>query len=225
MSFIHFPLVSVIVSCHNNADHIEDCIKSILEQTYTNIELILIDNGSTDGSTVLLENLSKRFGFYFEHQDFHDLRYTINKGFALAKGEYVCCFCPEDIMMLDRIEKQVDILSDNLQAGACSGNMLAINATGDVFPEQELATEKELNFQDFFCDLIKGAPVSTFLIRKSVLDVIGWYDLNIKIDDLYMWLKITHSGCTIVHSSDIYSYCRKPETTALWICAPYFTTA
>lgn len=209
---ISMPLVSIIVASYNHVNYIEACIKSICQQTYKNIELIVIDDGSSDGSDVLLERLRQKYGFSFEKKKNQGLCNTLNRGLSLIKGDYVCCFASDDIMMLDRIEKQVQVMESNSQAGACSGNMISIDAQGEVLLKQKMREKKVLTFDDIFLGKVRGAPAPTVMIRKSALDVVGGYDPEIKIEDLYMWLKITHAGYTIIHSSDLYSYYRQHGT-------------
>ncbi len=211
MSFISFPLVSVIVPCLNDADYIEECIKSILNQTYKNIELIVVDDGSTDGCDAIVRKLGIQYGFLFETQANKGLYSSINKGLSLIQGDYVCCFLPRDVMLLDRIEKQLDILESNPQAGACSGNMIAMDSDGEVLMDQLIIPSKEYTFDDVFLGNAECMPISTMMIRRSVLDVVGGYDPDVVLEDLYLWLKITHAGCTIIHSGDIYAYYRHQE--------------
>ncbi|CAM3763695.1 glycosyltransferase [Parendozoicomonas haliclonae] len=206
------PLVSVIVASYNHANFIEACIKSICQQTYKNIELVVIDDGSSDASDELIRQLSLQYGFYYERQKNQGLCNTLNKGLSLIKGDYVCCFASDDVMMLDRIEKQVQVMENNPEAGACSGNMIAINEQGEVLLKQKMREKRVLTFDDIFLGKVRGAPAPTVMIRKAALDEVGGYDPDIRIEDLYMWLKITQAGYTIVHSTDLYSYYRQHST-------------
>ena len=207
------PLVSVIVPCYNHADFIEVCVKSICRQTYGNIELIVLDDGSSDGSDKVLQELNSQYDFYYEHQENMGLCNTLNKGLSLCKGEYVCCFASDDVMMLDRIEKQVTVMQGNPQAGACSGNVISINSKGETLTKQKMIPSRELKFDDIFYKRTRGVSAPTVMISKKTLDKVGGYDPEIKIEDLYMWLKITKAGYSIIHSSDIYSYYRQHDNS------------
>ena len=78
------PLVSVIVPCYNHEKYVEKTIESIVNQTYKNIELIVIDDGSKDNSTIILEKLSRQYNFYYEHQHNIGLPATLNKMIKMA---------------------------------------------------------------------------------------------------------------------------------------------
>lgn len=83
------PLVSVVISSYNHEPYIEQTIESIVNQTYSNIEIIVFDDGSTDNSPVILDKLSKKYNFYFERQKNIGLSATLNKGLYLSKGKYL----------------------------------------------------------------------------------------------------------------------------------------
>ena len=95
------PLVSVIISCFNHQDFIHPCIESVVRQTYTNFELIVFDDGSSDNSPVILEQLSRQYGFYFQAHENIGLSKTLNKALAMAKGKYVSPLGSDDMLLLD----------------------------------------------------------------------------------------------------------------------------
>ncbi len=79
------PLVSVLIGSYNHERYIEESINSVLGQTYTNIELLVIDDGSSDGSDTLLSLLSKQQGFFYERQENAGLTATLNRALSRAK--------------------------------------------------------------------------------------------------------------------------------------------
>ena len=99
-------LVSIILPCFNASKYIDVALKSILNQNYKNIEVIVIDDGSTDNTLTILEQYSKvdsRIKL-FENSKNKGLIYTLNKAILLANGEYIARMDADDISMLDRIE-------------------------------------------------------------------------------------------------------------------------
>lgn len=204
------PLVSVLISCYNHADYVETCVSSILRQTYPNIELIAIDDGSRDGSPEILERLSKEHGFYFERQENHDLPYTLNKGASLAKGKYICPMNSDDIMFLDKTEKQVRFLEANPDVACCGGNGLVIDADGQVKPDRHnLAPYHEVTFEELFTRTGPGFVGPTGMISLEAFNAVGGYDTQIPVNDLYMWLKLAHSGYRVVGLNDVLVYYRQ----------------
>ncbi len=100
--------VSVIMSVHNGEDYLELSIESILNQTHTNIEFIIIDDGSTDGSPQIIEkykSVDKRIKYI--QQENIGLTKTLNKALMYCTGEYIARQDADDISMPDRLEKQL----------------------------------------------------------------------------------------------------------------------
>lgn len=211
------PLVSVIVPCYNHAGFVEACLQSILKQSYRNFELIILDDGSPDNSKQVIEAFLSKLPKGCEqhiHFDSHDnigLCATLNKGIALSQGKYVVTFASDDIMVLDRLEKQVAYLETNPEVGVCGGSMLGIDNDGVTLSKQKTLSACTLDFDDIFWRDNGGPPAPTAMIRKSVLDEAGEYDTNSGIEDLYMWLKITANGHKIGIISDVLAYYRSHD--------------
>lgn len=210
------PLVSVVVPCYNHAGFVEDCLRSILKQSYRNFELIILDDGSPDNSKQVIENFINKLTdspqrIYFDSHKNIGLCATLNKGIALARGEYVVTFASDDIMMLDRLEKQVAYLEANPDVGVCGGSMLGIDDNGVILSKQKTLSACTLDFDDIFWRNNGGPAAPTAMIRKSALDEAGDYDPNSGIEDLYMWLKITANGHKIGIVSDVLAYYRSHD--------------
>lgn len=101
------PRVSVILNCYNHAPYVAEAIESVLAQTFTDFELILIDNGSTDGSRALLDRYSDDRIRRFYHDRNESLSRRLNEGVAEAKGEFVAVLYSDDLMLPDKLERQV----------------------------------------------------------------------------------------------------------------------
>lgn len=112
------PLVSVIIPFYNEERFLEETIQSVLEQTYTNWEIILIDDGSADGSTALAKRHATQFPdkiFYVEHEGHTNkgLSATRNAGIAKAKGELIALLDADDIWLPQKLQKQVAFFQQN----------------------------------------------------------------------------------------------------------------
>lgn len=108
------PLVNVIMPVYNAKKYIADAITSILEQSYRNINLIIIDDGSTDGSGEICDEFAEkdnRVEIY--HQDNHGLCYARNKGLEKTRGGYICFADHDDIYLQGSIEQLVKVAQDN----------------------------------------------------------------------------------------------------------------
>jgi alpha-1,3-rhamnosyltransferase len=202
------PLVSVIISCFNHADYIQACIESVVRQTYPNIELIVFDDGSSDNSPAILKALSEEHGFFFEAQENIGLSGTLNKGLAMARGKYINPLGSDDILMLDKIEKQVNFLEQHEDFSMLGGNRLLIDEKGSIIPKQKFTAYREVDFEGVFLNLKSGPSTPTTMIRADVLREIGGYNPKNNLEDLYLWLKVTHSGHKIAILNDVLAYYR-----------------
>ena len=96
-----YPKISVIVPSFNQGDYIEETILSILEQNYPEIELIIIDGGSTDNSLEIIKKYSSLIKYYISEND-NGQAHALNKGFSLASGD-ICSYLNSDDIYLDNI--------------------------------------------------------------------------------------------------------------------------
>lgn len=104
-------LVSIIIPCYNTEKYIAEAITSALSQTYSNIEVIVVDDGSTDGSWEIIQSFGDRLkSEQIEHQGGCAAR---NRGLQLSKGKYIQFLDADDLLLSHKIEKQVPILEDN----------------------------------------------------------------------------------------------------------------
>ena len=210
------PLVSVIIPSYNHAHFVEACLQSVLKQSYRDFELIILDDGSPDDSKSVIEGFLEKLSscrqrIHFDSHSNIGLCATLNKGLSLAQGKYVVIFASDDIMMLDRLEKQVAYLEKNSEVAVCGGSMLGIDNDGVLLSKQKILPACRLDFDDVFWRGSGGLPAPTAMIRKSVIDEVGGYDPAIAIEDLYMWLKITAHGHKMSITSDVVAYYRSHD--------------
>ena len=129
-------LVSVIIASYNHEKYIQDTIKSIIGQTYQNIELIIIDDGSKDTTfekiLELKEECEKRFARVdFEKQENIGCALTISKLIKKAKGDYVYMIASDDLAKPDAIELEADFLNKNPEYGLVVGDDEIIDSEGN----------------------------------------------------------------------------------------------
>jgi len=203
------PLVSVVVSCYNHENYIKESLLSVLNQSYQNIELIVFDDGSVDNSADIIETLSKEHGFFFQGQENIGFTPTLNKAIKLCKGKYIAFLGSDDLFFEDKIEKQVQFLEDRDDIAVCGGNMVFIGAEGEILEKQKKKPYSEVDFITIFNNRKAGPPASSAMIRLDVLRKMGGYDPKIGLEDLYIWMKITHHGYKIAILDDDMIYYRK----------------
>ena len=173
MSAFNFPLVSIVMPAYNAEKFVVEAIESILNQTYTNIELLISDDKSTDNTRKLIEQFSDpRVKFY--HND-HNEGYlkTCNHLFLKCKGELITFQDADDFSEPDRIQEQVSVLNDDLSLYFCGTWYKRISVSGEVIEFVEKPTDYEsilecLKTKNGFC----GA---TLMFRREILTKIGGY--------------------------------------------------
>lgn len=211
------PLVSVVIASYNHAAYIEECIKSVLIQTYPHIELLVVDDGSTDDSVERIGRLQAEHGFDFQVQQNQGLTRTLNSAIARAKGELIVPFGSDDIMLPERLAKQVAYLADKPEVGICAGNIELIDSEGKLFPEARQRRDipfRRMDFDDVFMERKPYAPATTLMIRKEALDKVGGFDPEIRLEDLAIELKITHAGYYIDCLGEVLACHRKHKTNS-----------
>lgn len=120
------PLVSCIIPFLNSEKFLDEAIDSVLNQTHENWEIILVDDGSKDGSTEVALNYAKENPnkiFYFEHKNHQNLGSGVsrNLGIKFSKGEYIAFLDADDIWLPNKLEKQIKILEENPEVGMVFG--------------------------------------------------------------------------------------------------------
>ena len=118
------PKVSVIIASYNHEPYVEHAVRSVMEQTGVDFELIVIDDGSKDRSPKILKRLSDELGFTYVHRPNKGAVATYSEALSMARGRYVCSFSSDDIMPPDRLKKQSDFLDVHPDAVACFGQVI-----------------------------------------------------------------------------------------------------
>lgn len=188
------PLVSVIIASYNHAPYIEASIASVLAQTYGNIELLVVDDGSSDDSVERIRRLQELHGFDFRAQANQGLSRTLNESIARASGELIVSFGSDDVMLPQRLALQVAYMQGKPEVGICAGNIEEIDAEGHSRGAPRALPLRRLDFEDVFLNRKAGAPAPTLMFRREALERVGGFDPQIRLEDLYIQLKITRAG-------------------------------
>jgi alpha-1,3-rhamnosyltransferase len=191
------PLVSVVIASYNHAPYIEASIRSVFAQTYPHVELLVIDDGSTDDSVARIKALQTEHAFDFVVQKNQGLSRTLNDALARAKGSLIAPFGSDDIMMPERLALQVAHLQGKPEVGICAGNIEEIDAQGALRKAARVLPFRRLDFDDVFLNRKKGAPAPTLLFRRDALEAVGGFNPDIRLEDIYITLKITQAGYVV----------------------------
>ena len=158
------PLFSVLIANYNNGKYLMDAVESVRQQTYTNWEIILVDDGSTDNSHELYKELEQDERIHiFENDQNRGCGYTKNRCVAEAKGDWCAFLDPDDMIRKDALEIMADAISVNPQHGVFYSHMYVCDENMNVVYDNTYAYgSKEW---DQFIHYQKGIPL--YLFRKG----------------------------------------------------------
>lgn len=206
-------IISVIVPVYNTAKYIRSCVESILAQTINDFELILVDDGSVDGSEKICDEYSNKYSNVFSlHQNNQGVSSARNLGIENASGDYIVFVDSDDWVEPDYLE----ILLGNMTQGGLSVCRLEESNKSQEhgrMPTQFLSVT-EAQISAFSCNGMQGFPVTKMFDRKLLLRSHVWFDETIGIceDVLFVvqYLKYTY-GSIIFTDSALYHYRKMPN--------------
>jgi glycosyltransferase involved in cell wall biosynthesis len=189
------PLVSVICLCYNQERFVREAIESVIGQTYSNVELIVVDDASTDNSVgVIREIVSQhpKVQFLALKENVGNCK-AFNRGLALAKGYYMIDLAADDILFADRINKGVIALRD---AGPTYGVTFSdaewISESGDHLSfHSDRFPHATVPQGDIYKDLVERFFICspTVMFSRPVIESLGGYDEMLTYEDFDFWIR------------------------------------
>lgn len=192
------PLVSVICLCYNHEKYVERAIASVFDQTYDNVELIVVDDASADGSRQRIEKLSEIHGFQtiFNNQNTGNCR-SFNAAFRLSKGKYIIDLAADDVLLPERIRIGVEALEKKgADYGVHFSDIELIDSTGKILgthfkrdPYGKLI--ENVAEGDLYKILLEKYYISTptMMMGRNVLEKLHGYDENLSYEDFDFWIR------------------------------------
>jgi glycosyltransferase len=173
--------ISIITIVYNNAQCIESCIQSVLSQTYTNIEHIIIDGGSTDGTQAIIEPYIPKLGYFLSEKD-KGLYNALNKGIKAATGDIVGILHSDDLYYeTESIQKVVDAFKlSNADLVYANGMYVAKENTKEVKRIYKSKSYKKRYLPFGWIPLH-----TTIYVKKTIFDTYGLYDESYSIASDY----------------------------------------
>ena len=171
-------LVSVVIPVYNSEKFLEECLDSILTQTYQNIEIIAVDDGSTDSSPDILERYSDKINIISQKNQ--GLASALNLGINKMKGDWFKWFSPDDVMHSNTIKTLIDEAKNHSDNIILYSNWNIIDDTGNILREFHESDYNELSEFDFNLRLLDGQQinVNTTLIPAIFLKKYGIRELD-----------------------------------------------
>ena len=179
------PFVSIIIPTYQNCNRLRDALNSVLSQTYNNYEVLIMDDGSTDGTEEMVNSFKDSRIFYYWNKNSGGPAKPRNRGIKFSKGNWIAFLDSDDVWKVDKIKKQVNFMKNN--------NLQASHTSYEIFDNknQIVAVRIARNFYEIK-DLLKSCDIglSTVMLKKEIIfDNFKFPDLKTK-EDFVVWLNL-----------------------------------
>lgn len=188
--------VSVVIPSYNHGKFLKTAIKSVLNQTFEDFELIILDDASTDNSKNVIDSFdNKKIRKYF-HKNNEGAVATLNQLIDLAKGRYIAILNSDDCWEMTKLEKQVKVLEENSEIGACftwadfinEKDEILLDSKHNIFQEKNRSRGRWLRY---FFDKGNCLCHPSVLIRKEIYEIIGKYNIIYRqLPDFEFWIRL-----------------------------------
>ncbi len=199
-------LVSVITPCYNCEKYIKESVESIQNQTYKNIEHIIINDGSKDESLQIIKNLSSKYSNIkiINHKINKGISFSRNEGIAVAKGKYILWQDGDDVANKNRIKTQLEYLEQHK-------NISIVGSFLECFENITGIRKYPLTHNEIIKKIFKITPIAqpASMVRKSIYKIVGKYDENLKTgEDIEILFRILqrYKGANIPKALVKYRY-------------------
>ena len=200
------PLVSVIIPTYNNAEYIGYAIKSVLSQSYQNLELIVVDDGSTDDTEKIVKNIDDKRLRYF-YQINQERCVARNNGIKHSRGKYICFLDSDDYFLKNKIRNEVKFLANNIHADMVVSGFRRVSDNNEIIREKKYPKNKFIAMDEF----LYGNPFSpcSTMINSEFVKKINGFDEDLRAgEDWDFHFRLAMSGCAIVSTNQIASIYR-----------------
>lgn len=196
------PRLSIIILTYNREHLLLETLTSVFEQSYSDYEIIIVDDGSTDGTSARLEALKDKSIRYYYTDHLGNLSQLRNLGWQYAQGQYVAFLDADDIWLPSKLERQVQILETDQQLAFVYTDAEEFNKHGIIRPRiYSTLEEKWESSAQFELTLSGRMPIyaSTVMIRKNLAETIGGFEDNLILGDTHFLLRLARKyPCAVI---------------------------
>lgn len=199
------PLVTVFMPVYNSEQYIREALESILNQTYQNLDILLVDDGSTDRSVEIIKSYQDTRIRLIQNEKNMGIPYTRNVGLKEAKGKYIAIMDSDDIAVSNRIERQIQYLETNPHIDAIGSYYIQFGGKVEKKVMPKYTTPEELKIMLMFYNPIAN-PSAT--IRKETLDKHNIkYNLDFFVaQDYQLWVQLLKVGNIAIQPEFLLKY-------------------
>jgi peptidoglycan-N-acetylglucosamine deacetylase len=209
------PLVSIIVPCYNEAVTLENCVKGLLNQSYKNIEILIVNDGSTDNTEEVAKNLSlmdDRIKLFNKTNG--GKAGALNYGIDKSRGSVIVSMDADSIFLENTVERLVYSFTDD-RIGGVSGNVKVGNRKSFIGRQQAIEYITGLNLQrrtfaQLGCPQVISGAIGAF--RREALIEIGGYSEDTIVEDMDITISLIKAGYSVEFNGDAIAYTEAPES-------------
>lgn len=186
----HSPLVSVVIATYNMGQHLPHAITSVLEQTYRNLELHIVDDGSTDNTREVVARFNADPRLNYIRQSNAGQTVAKNRGIAESRGELIAFCDADDLWKPDKLTLQVPLFAARASVGLVYSNVCVLLPDGTIVPnEQAIERPSGVVLDALF--KYNFVPFGTAIVRRSCIEELGSFDVSLRMSiDWEMWLRV-----------------------------------
>lgn len=216
MKIVSQPAVSVVLPVYNGGKYLANAIGSIVDQSFEDWELICVNDGSTDQSSLVLDWFARMDArIQVVHQENRGIVGALNRGCELAQSDLICRMDADDLAMPNRMEHQVDFMQKNSNHVAVGGAILSIDSDSEPLALQVNALDHETIVQRLL-RRETGLFHPTTMIRTVAFRKVGGYRLKYQwIEDHDLWLRLSQVG-TLANTSELVLCYRQHAASVCW---------
>ena len=209
-------MISVLMCTYNRAAYLKRAIDSVLNQTYSNLELIIVDDGSTDNSREIIESYKDERVIYMPLEQNSFYCYAANYGLKSCKGDYIAFINSDDEWLPEKLEKQLCFLNEHPECGGCFTEVSLMDRDGrDITDEclemkelfaKRFKTRKE--WMNYFLRVDNCLCHPSALIRKNIMDETGGFNLlYCQLADYDLWIRLVEKTDIYVLEESLIRFC------------------
>ncbi len=185
------PRVSVVIPAYNSAAFLREAIQSVLNQTYSDFEVVVVDDGSTDNTESVVRSFGDRVSYL--KQDNRGAGAARNHGIKRSKGKYVAFLDSDDLWLPGKLAEQIPLLDRDAEIGLVYSDWAVVPEQGDAEPSYLRNRPAASGY--VFDELVQSGFILTSgtVVRRSCLDEVGDFDETLSIaQDFDLWLRICY---------------------------------
>lgn len=187
------PKISILMSVNNGEKYLKEAVESMLNQTYTDFEFIIINDASTDSTDLILNSFSDKRIILHKNQTNLGLTKSLNIGLKLARGEYVARMDADDISLPGRLKIQKEFLDSHKDIVAVGGEIEVIDSNNNgVGFKKSLTDPEKIRFALLMANQINHPAV--MFRRKEILDSGGYNEEFLFVQDFELWSRLSKIG-------------------------------